>query len=349
MNKKIILSLSVIAAVAAIVVGGTMAYFSDTEKSAGNTFTAGTIDISVDGHNPWSETAAYTLDDMKPGYVDHTNFVIKNKGTNPANITKSITGISDDENGIDEPECVAYSGSWDGSTCSGGTAVNNLQNVITYDLSVVVKDSNSNPIWNQTLYNNDKTIAEIQAVGGMFLGMIPVGGTMEVTESYHMLKGAGNKYQSDKMTFNITLVAEQLKGSIVLEDKDPSDWRVLSGDSTMATLNYAVKGDTFDYTLAGISPVISGQVALVAGYDTGTNPDTLIGYGTTDGSGSITMNTNTVDLGKDLTNAKVWLIPVSDWSTGGSATPGTIGQVVNWHKAQYLWETGLIDYYDTNS
>jgi len=48
MNKKILVSLSVIAAVAAVVVGGTVAYFSDTEVSTGNTFTAGTLDLLVD-------------------------------------------------------------------------------------------------------------------------------------------------------------------------------------------------------------------------------------------------------------------------------------------------------------
>ncbi|HBB53974.1 TPA: hypothetical protein DCZ79_00530, partial [Candidatus Nomurabacteria bacterium] len=44
MNKKIIVSLSVVAAVAAITVGATTAFFSDTETSTGNTFTAGAID-----------------------------------------------------------------------------------------------------------------------------------------------------------------------------------------------------------------------------------------------------------------------------------------------------------------
>ena len=48
MNKKIIISLSVIGAVAAIAVGGTIAYFSDTETSQGNTFTAGELDLQVD-------------------------------------------------------------------------------------------------------------------------------------------------------------------------------------------------------------------------------------------------------------------------------------------------------------
>ncbi len=46
--KKILISLSVVAAVAAVVVGATTAFFSDTETSTGNTFTAGSIDLKVD-------------------------------------------------------------------------------------------------------------------------------------------------------------------------------------------------------------------------------------------------------------------------------------------------------------
>lgn len=48
MNKKILISLSTIAAVAVVVVGGTAAFFSDTETSNGNIFTAGSIDLKVD-------------------------------------------------------------------------------------------------------------------------------------------------------------------------------------------------------------------------------------------------------------------------------------------------------------
>lgn len=48
MNKKIIVSLSMVAALAVVVVGATTAFFSDTETSTGNTFTAGAIDLKVD-------------------------------------------------------------------------------------------------------------------------------------------------------------------------------------------------------------------------------------------------------------------------------------------------------------
>lgn len=52
--KKIIISLSMIAAVAAVAVGATTAFFSDTETSTGNTFTAGAIDLKIDNESYWS-------------------------------------------------------------------------------------------------------------------------------------------------------------------------------------------------------------------------------------------------------------------------------------------------------
>ena len=68
MNKKILVSLSVIGVVAAIVVGGTIAYFSDTETSTGNTFTAGAIDLTIDNESYYngvrSEGTSWQLADL---------------------------------------------------------------------------------------------------------------------------------------------------------------------------------------------------------------------------------------------------------------------------------------------
>jgi len=46
--KRILISLSIIGIVSAIAIGATTAYFSDTETSTGNTFTAGSIDLKID-------------------------------------------------------------------------------------------------------------------------------------------------------------------------------------------------------------------------------------------------------------------------------------------------------------
>jgi len=71
MNKKILISLSVIALAAAVVVGGTVAFFSDTETSTGNTFTAGSIDLKID-NTAWFNGVAqsdftWTLADLSDG------------------------------------------------------------------------------------------------------------------------------------------------------------------------------------------------------------------------------------------------------------------------------------------
>jgi len=50
LNKKILLSLGTLVFVAAVALGATGAFFSDTETSTGNTFTAGAIDLTVDNH-----------------------------------------------------------------------------------------------------------------------------------------------------------------------------------------------------------------------------------------------------------------------------------------------------------
>ncbi|MFA6097094.1 MAG: TasA family protein [Candidatus Paceibacterota bacterium] len=48
--NKIVKSLAVVAFVGAIAIGATSSYFSDTETSTGNTFTAGAIDLKIDSH-----------------------------------------------------------------------------------------------------------------------------------------------------------------------------------------------------------------------------------------------------------------------------------------------------------
>ncbi|MHA1483370.1 MAG: TasA family protein, partial [Candidatus Heimdallarchaeaceae archaeon] len=169
MNKKIIISLSVIAVVAAVVVGGTIAYFSDTETSTGNTFTAGTIDISVNGENPWSES--FTLADMKPCYTDYINFRIENdlSDPNPVNIFKKITVTNEGTGVVSEPECDDQGGLWDKSTkacdwnTTSATDNNDLSSMIWYDLNVEVYNSLEQKIWWQTLYvdGDNKSIDDV--------------------------------------------------------------------------------------------------------------------------------------------------------------------------------------------
>ena len=89
MNAKgALISVMCIALVAMIAGVGTLAYFSDTEISTGNTFTAGTMDLKImDSDDGWGDgvTATWTLSDMKPGDSVSGWVMLDAVGTIPAN------------------------------------------------------------------------------------------------------------------------------------------------------------------------------------------------------------------------------------------------------------------------
>jgi len=82
--KKITFMVVEILLVIGLVGAGTWAVFSDTESSTGNTFTAGTIDIALDGEN--NDGAAYgttyfNVTNMAPGDTETAYIEIDNTGT----------------------------------------------------------------------------------------------------------------------------------------------------------------------------------------------------------------------------------------------------------------------------
>ena len=353
--KNITKSLAIIAAAAAIVVGGSIAYFSDTDVSGNNTFTAGTLEIDVDGTNGvWED--GFTLDDMKPCYTDYINFKINNTGNNPVDITKKLVfevNQCDKENGVNEPECEAYGGVYsigsnDEGICTGGTNIigdqrNDIESIINYDLSVEVYDGD-NKIWWQTIYTDDdnKTLADIYGnEGSVYLGMIPEGGYMLVTQSYHMKDSdqSQNQYQSDQLAFNITIEGKQITGSATLENKtgDP-DWKIIDDDFA-GTLTYEVKHPTFDFTFTGKAPQSGQEYDLVVITDIANDKGVVLGTETANASGDIVI-TGDVNIG-NAKDAKVWLIPHGDLDV-------TTGNWSGWHLSKCLWETGLIWYEDTD-
>jgi predicted ribosomally synthesized peptide with SipW-like signal peptide len=80
MNTKILLSLSVIAAVAAIVIGGTYAYFTFTQTSTGNTFTAATMTMRLNTFDTPTVGPALKAKNMYPGSFAQSAAIIFNTG-----------------------------------------------------------------------------------------------------------------------------------------------------------------------------------------------------------------------------------------------------------------------------
>src|SRR4030042_4720107 len=102
MNKKLLRSLSVIGAVAAIAVGGTIAYFSNVETSTGNTFTAGTLDLKLD--NTDDNVIKFTVGNIVPGSSGTGYWTIKNAGNQDGYVDVQPITLVDDDNACGEAE-----------------------------------------------------------------------------------------------------------------------------------------------------------------------------------------------------------------------------------------------------
>lgn len=103
--KKILMSVLTIGVVSIVTFGATQAYFSDQETSTGNTFTAGTLDLTIDLNgdwvNPWTGPF-FNESDMKPG--DQVEKTISLHVDNDAWLCLDIDQTSDNDNGCNEPE-----------------------------------------------------------------------------------------------------------------------------------------------------------------------------------------------------------------------------------------------------
>ncbi|MDI6631481.1 MAG: TasA family protein [Thermoanaerobacteraceae bacterium] len=75
--RKILIALLGVLLVAALAGAGTFAYFSDTETSTGNTFAAGTIDLTLNQSAP----APINLTNMKPGDDVSATITVQNVGS----------------------------------------------------------------------------------------------------------------------------------------------------------------------------------------------------------------------------------------------------------------------------
>jgi len=357
--KRILLSIMTIALVSGAAFGATRAYFTDEEKSTGNTFSTGTIDIAVDGQNPWAKTTPYQLKDMKPSQTDYIDFVVHNVGTNPVNLYKKLGNFEPSDGAQSEPECLAEQGTWNGTICTGQrNPKNNVETQIRYDLRVELYDHDpataGNPYWWETIYQDSDDVRLSSLLNqDVYLGMIPTGHYLKVMQSYHLDSNTGNEYQGDNLSFGITLTAEQLgKSSLVLENKYLANTDVSHhvwnpggvSDGRDAILSYKVKERTFDYTLT-VNGMPSGAYSLIAWEDPSLvwnwdNRGNAIKIADVNVSGSPTVLSGSVELNNTLANTKVWLIPGTYVNGNASTFP--------WDPTNTLFETGLMDYYDAD-
>jgi len=159
-------------------------------------------------------------------------------------------------------------------------------------------------------------------------------------------------------------------GHLYLYEKDPTDWSIVE-DGAWGKMKYNLSGSTFDFVFNGHGLQPNTDYSLIYYADTenrfvewgGDNPGALIATGTTNPGGQLHL-ADSIDLGMDLPHpddankdmhdysgapdyyahehgAKIWLVP-SEWYDEDEL------RVTDWYPDEFLFETDLITYDDTD-
>ena len=193
MEKKVILSVVAIVLVACVLTGVTVAYFTDTEKSTGNVFAAGTLDLEVRTPNLW-DYVTFNITNAKPGDTNSAsplNIEMKNVGSiDGTKLTVKLENIANDGGELTAPEKLVDSSN-NGDLCKNVT-------LSLYDETDLVNPFFSKPLtdgaWN---------------TGVSITGGISHNATRNFKAIYTVDSNAANEIQGDICTFNISATLEQ--------------------------------------------------------------------------------------------------------------------------------------------
>lgn len=212
MNKKIVISLSVIAVVSAIAIGGTIAYFNDTETSTGNTFTAGILDLKVGDDDPASWN--FQVSDIKPGDSGSQEVILQNTGSLDGYLHITFANLLNDEMGCTEPEGLpeGIDTTCDNPGTGDGELAQNLD-------ILIYLDENSNNAFDlgvDTLIYQGKVKGILQ--GDIFNYFLAKTASKDFRIEWKLASSVGNIVQSDKTGYDINFELTQNKQEEIVGD-----------------------------------------------------------------------------------------------------------------------------------
>ena len=198
--SKILLSLMTIALVGALVGGGIYAYFNDTETSTGNTFTAGTLDLNLDGGN--TNVVKFNVSDASPGSNGGGTWTVTNAGTIDGYLDLETVGITEGIGTTTDPELV-----------DEPTGLDTAQ-LGTFLMVHMFIDANNNGNWDagetDILGTNAAPVA-INTIAGSYNLDLPLTAvsTNYITLRWSVPVTADNRIQGDSIILGMTFELQQ--------------------------------------------------------------------------------------------------------------------------------------------
>jgi len=215
-RRKLLGGVAATGAVSAGVGGGTMALFSDTEQSTGNSISAGTLDLIVaDSDEGFGDgvSETWTLSNAKPGDTVLADLTLQNAGSLEADHVE--LGFE-----VTETEATGPSGSDESDTAPGSAAGMAEQfevMVMTYDgtnLLTALSDANGNTIVDlaDLVSGNDAVLDDLSpppaANGGTESLFLQLRWAHD-SEFDTSVSGVNNDYQGDELTITVTMALHQ--------------------------------------------------------------------------------------------------------------------------------------------
>ena len=197
--NKVLASLLMIGMVAAMAGAGTFAYFEDVETVAGNTITAGSLDLVINGDNP--VTSHFDVDGIQPSEKEVCRCInLTNIGVCDGYLSIWIESLVDYDNGCTEPESDPLSGN---DTTCGDPGPD--EGELSENLIIVIKDSccSGHVYYRGTLANF--TANHYSQDTQLDLGDLDNGETRYFTVKCRVPAGVGNIIQTDSSEFDIKI------------------------------------------------------------------------------------------------------------------------------------------------
>lgn len=172
---------------------GTMATFLDTESSTGNSISAGTLDLKLDGGD--STVTFLTETSVAPGDSGSSTLQVSNAGSLPGYIDIEVASLT-----VRENACVGNENSVDGTCGDPGVGDGELQDYLevraSFQNGPTVFDwgTASNRLAPGTVYDVDYQLD---------------GGSSDTFELEWRLPSAGDDAQSDGVEFALTFSLDQ--------------------------------------------------------------------------------------------------------------------------------------------
>lgn len=324
--KKIILSTLIIGLASFVIIGGTISFLTDKEFGIGNTFTLGTIEISINDQLHW--TQSFNWENIQPGQTGEIELIIKNEGDNSVKLWKIIKCLITDENDIIEPEQDWY------DTYNNGQPKNDIDSVILYEMYIdgelaVAQEAG---ITLSQIKDHYVGLMKLDPGGNPeFDGILEPSQSITVIQKYHLPSGTQNWAQSDSLSFVLEIEARQtdapepLQQISFMDNKYPG-WSA-TADQRMGILKYDYISPEFNYNFFGTGLNPAKEYCLIYAKDPWPAAKPLIDQGISDDAGTLVLS-GSEDLGdlphfddnNYLIGAKIWLLPCDEY-TGSIGWP----------------------------